>query len=101
MKLRSRGLYPPRPIFCGLCPSLIALLLLTNLPRSQSTTYILKESHQVPDGWKPIRQAPSYYQIQLQIGLKESRFHELEQRLNEGNLKAWTCDPQCTRRIYT
>ena len=40
----------------------------------------------MPHGWTPVRRAPLHFEIQLQIGLKQGRFHELEQRLSEGEL---------------
>ena len=50
------------------------------------TSYYIKERHQVPNGWTPVRRAPLDYKIQLQIGLKQGRFHELERHLTEGKL---------------
>ena len=42
----------------------------------------------MPDGWIFVRRAPLQSEIQLQIGLKQGRFRELERHLNEGELVA-------------
>ena len=45
--------------------------------------YAVKESHPLPGGWSCLERAASYHEIELQIGLSQSRFDELEQALYE------------------
>lgn len=52
--------------------------------RSQGGSYALKERHHVPARWACVGRAPSWHMIQLQVGLKQSRFNELERYLYEG-----------------
>ena len=47
--------------------------------------YDLKESHYVPAKWSEFSAAPPYHVINLQIGLKQGQFEELERHLYEGN----------------
>jgi hypothetical protein len=46
--------------------------------------YGVKERHHVPRQWKRIGEAPGGHLIQLQIGLKQEGFEELERHLFEG-----------------
>lgn len=46
-----------------------------------STAYAVKETHFVPRGWSRVAKPSSDHLIDLQIGLKQERFHELEQHL--------------------
>jgi hypothetical protein len=50
-------------------------------PRS---SYVVKEVHPVPRRWTRIGPAPRQHLIELQIGLKQNRFDELEKHLYEG-----------------
>ena len=59
------------------------------------TSYATKETHSVPPGWTNVGVAPSNHQLELKIGLKQDRFHELEKRLYEGyagckGINPWT-----------
>ncbi|KAI2633346.1 tripeptidyl-peptidase 1 precursor [Xylaria nigripes] len=45
--------------------------------------YSVKDSHIVPRGWTKIARAPSDHVMQIQIGLKQSNFAELEKQLYE------------------
>ncbi|KAI1369941.1 tripeptidyl-peptidase 1 precursor [Xylaria arbuscula] len=45
--------------------------------------YSLKESHHVPRGWAKVKRAPAEHVMQVQIGLKQSNFAELEKQLYE------------------
>jgi hypothetical protein len=49
--------------------------------------YGVKERHHVPRRWKRIGEAPGGHLIQLQIGLKQEGFEELERHLFEGTLE--------------
>jgi len=46
-------------------------------------TYLLKESHEIPMAWSRVGPAHPGISIILQIGLKQSRFDELEKQLYE------------------
>ncbi|KAF2964890.1 hypothetical protein GQX73_g8713 [Xylaria multiplex] len=45
--------------------------------------YSLKDSHNVPRGWTKVARAPADHVLDLQIGLKQSNFDELEKQLYE------------------
>jgi hypothetical protein len=49
-----------------------------------STAYAVKSFHHVPQKWEKIGAAPSNHILTLQIGLKQGRFDEILQHLNEG-----------------
>lgn len=75
--LRSRVL-----VLLGL---LNAYLTVVSGFRLQSRTpYSLKDKHHVPRQWKEVGPAPARHIIQLQIGLKQGNFGELERHLYEG-----------------
>lgn len=54
-----------------------------SIGRSESS-YKVKEKHHVPRGWSRVGSAPPWHKIQLQIGLIQSHFAELERHLYEG-----------------
>ena len=81
-----------QPVFCMiLACNMFPLTVLTALlslvvassPRVRSQ-YSVKENHPVPRQWRKIGPAPADQMITLQIGLKQSRFNEIEQHLYEG-----------------
>lgn len=53
-------------------------------PIRARTAYAVKEVHTVPKKWQTIDRAPGNHMLQLQIGLKQSNFEELERHLYEG-----------------
>ena len=53
-------------------------------PVGSRTPYRVKDSHHVPRAWKRVRRAPADHIIDLQIGVKQSNFAELERHLYEG-----------------
>lgn len=53
-------------------------------PLQTRSEYCVKEHHNVPPKWRRIGDAPSRHVINLQIGLKQSRFDELEKHLYLG-----------------
>ena len=53
-------------------------------PLRAQSEYWVKEHHNVPRKWTRIGAAPPHHVINLQIGLKQSRFDELERHLYEG-----------------
>jgi tripeptidyl-peptidase-1 len=46
--------------------------------------YQVRETHYVPKGWQKLERSHGGKTIQLQIGLKQGRFHELDRHLSEG-----------------
>ena len=46
--------------------------------------YAVKDSHPVPNKWQRIGPAPIDHILDLQVGLRQGRFEELERRLYEG-----------------
>lgn len=64
-------------------------VLATPIARSP---YAVKETHFVPKEWSQQERAHGAKTIQLQIGLKQGRFDELDNHLNEGEMIDDTCD---------
>jgi tripeptidyl-peptidase-1 len=56
-------------------------------PIRARTPYSVKETHFVPHKWIRRGRAPGSHMIQMQIGLKQSQFDELERHLYEGITK--------------
>ncbi len=48
------------------------------------SSYAVKSTHHVPRSWTKLGRANGSRRIQLQIGLKQGRFDELERHLYEG-----------------
>jgi tripeptidyl-peptidase-1 len=46
--------------------------------------YSVKDSHNVPRHWTKVARAPADHVMNIQIGLKQSNFPELERQLYEG-----------------
>ena len=46
-----------------------------------SDRYAVRETHTVPKGWERLADAPKDHQLQLQIGLRQGRFNELQEHL--------------------
>ncbi len=63
--------------------TLFAVLSATSPLRIRSP-FAVKEFHPVPSKWSRFGPAPEDHVINLQIGLKQSRFKELERHLYEG-----------------
>ena len=53
-------------------------------PLQSRHSYAAKDSHNVPKQWSRLGSAPTSHWINLKIGLKQSRFDELEKQLYEG-----------------
>ena len=53
-------------------------------PLSLRSPYVVKETHLPPKKWKNIGPAPADHLINLQIGLKQGQFDQLERHLHEG-----------------
>ncbi|MCJ1442334.1 MAG: hypothetical protein MMC23_002828 [Stictis urceolatum] len=54
--------------------------------------YALKEEHFAPHGWTDVGPAPGNHLLNLEIGLKQSQFDELERHLYEGKLYHYPID---------
>lgn len=70
-----------RALFCALLVSAEAVLGSPLHPRS---TYAVKDTHNAPSRWTNIGAPSADHIIRLTVGLKQSRFDELERHLNEG-----------------
>lgn len=46
--------------------------------------YVVKEKHYVPSEWTRLQRSHGGRTIQLQIGLKQGRFEELDRHLHQG-----------------
>ena len=70
--------------------SVLGLLLLgasslvQSTPIQARTPYAVKETHRAPSKWTSVGDAPGDHVLDLQIGLRQSRFDELERHLYEG-----------------
>ena len=66
--------------------TLLAVLYTAALgsPLPSRQIYAIKDSHNVPKQWSRSGPAPAGHWINLNIGLKQSRFDELEKHLYEG-----------------
>lgn len=53
-------------------------------PIHARSPYVVKETHPSPRGWTRLDRAQGGKTIQLQIGLKQGRFDELDRHLREG-----------------
>jgi tripeptidyl-peptidase I len=53
-------------------------------PLNSRASYAVKETHRVPRRWNVVGRATGHETINLQIGLKQSQFDELERHLYEG-----------------
>ncbi len=58
--------------------------LASPIPSSSSYDYAVKDRHQAPSGWSVVAPAPTEHLIDISIGLKQSRFDELERILYQG-----------------
>ena len=54
------------------------------LVSQQRSAYAVKDSHPVPGRWRRVGPAPGEHMLNLQIGLRQSRFDDLERHLYEG-----------------
>lgn len=58
--------------------------VILGLPINTPYSYAIKDSHNVPRKWSNVGPAPAEHWVSLHIGLKQSRFDELEKQLYEG-----------------
>jgi tripeptidyl-peptidase-1 len=53
-------------------------------PIRARSPYVVKETHYAPRDWTKLDRAHENHVIQMQIGLKQGNWDELERHLNEG-----------------
>lgn len=62
----------------------ICAVLAAASPLRNRSPYAVKETHPVPPRWSRVAAAPPEHVIDLQIGLTQGQFDELERHLYEG-----------------
>jgi tripeptidyl-peptidase-1 len=62
----------------------VAVQAVFGSPIKSRTAYAVKETHRVPRRWQKMGRAPADRMLNLQIGVKQSQFDELERHLYEG-----------------
>lgn len=60
------------------------LQVAVSTPVRARTAYAVKETHYVPRAWREVDEAPRSYVINLNIGIKQGSFEELDRHLYEG-----------------
>ena len=71
-----------RSLACGLLLSAASVL---GSPVRARSPYAVKDTHRMPMKWTKIGIPSADHMVHLTIGLKQSRFDELERHLQEGN----------------
>lgn len=64
----------------------VAVQTVFGSPVKSRTAYAVKETHRVPHRWQKMGRAPADKILNLQIGVKQGQFDELERHLYEGLL---------------
>lgn len=62
----------------------VAVQSVLGSPVQSRTAYAVRETHRVPRRWQKMGRAPSDKVLNLQIGIKQGQFGELERHLYEG-----------------
>lgn len=62
----------------------LAVGLVSSSPIKARTPYAVKETHYPPPQWQRVGPARAGHMVNLQIGLKQGQFDELERHLYEG-----------------
>jgi tripeptidyl-peptidase-1 len=70
----------------------VAAQAVLGTPIRARTAYSVKETHAIPRRWAETGPAPGNHMLQMQIGLKQSNFDQLERHLYEGL-------PSCSRYL--
>ncbi|ORY57900.1 tripeptidyl-peptidase 1 precursor [Pseudomassariella vexata] len=70
-------------LIAAVVSALIAAQAVIATPVRSRTAYQVKETHNVPRKWKRVERAPQDHVINLQIGVKQSNYAELERQLYE------------------
>lgn len=68
-------------VFSAALVAAAQLVIATPVARSG---YSVKDLHNVPRGWAKVARAPADHVMNLQIGLKQNNFAELEKQLYQG-----------------
>ena len=55
-------------------------------PLKDRSTFVVKDRHYVPHQWSRVSDAPPDHLLRLNIGLRQSKFDELEKSLYEGEI---------------
>jgi len=69
----------------------VAAQTILGSPIRARTEYSAKETHPIPRGWSSAGRAPGNHMLNLQIGLKQGNFDELERHLYEGMFPDCIC----------
>lgn len=64
---------------------LLAALVSFSAAKPLQSGHVVKETHRVPREFTRIGDAPGHKLLRLSVGLKQSRFQELERHLYESN----------------
>ncbi len=72
----------------------VAVQAVFGTPIKSRTAYAVRETHRAPRKWTKLGRAPAEKMLNLQIGVKQSQFEELERHLYEGE-----CDPGALRQL--
>jgi hypothetical protein len=70
------------------CSLLLSAATILGSPLRARSAYSVKDTYRVPSRWTKIGVPSANHMVRLTIGLKQSRFDELERHLNEGNWHA-------------
>ena len=70
------------PAIASILSTLVTFSLV--LASTRNSRYVVKEKHNVPQGWSQVGPAPQDTLLALRIALKQSNFNELERQLLEG-----------------
>ena len=62
----------------------VAVQAVFGSPIKSRTAYAVKETHRVPRRWQKMGRAPADKMLNLQLGVKQGQFDELERHLYEG-----------------
>jgi tripeptidyl-peptidase I len=74
------------------CSLLLSAATVLGSPLRARSAYSVKDTHRVPSRWTKIGVPSANHMVRLTIGLKQSRFDELERHLNEGNWPPFLID---------
>lgn len=78
---------------------LAASTIILSSPLRSRTEYAVKDTHNVPSKWYDVGPAPAHALLHLHIGLKQSRFDELERHLYEGTTDRFSNFPLHPKKL--
>ena len=67
-----------------LCTLLLSVEAVYGSPVRARSSYAVKDTHYAPARWTNVGAPSADHMMRLTVGLKQSRFDELERHLNEG-----------------